>query len=107
MLHHAGAALSRWQAAYLEMRAAIEESGRDARWEFSKTALFSSSNYMAEVQSQHDSRFGGGHGYIVWASLRRSLPRHAQENETIECCAFGILQRCTVQKAASSSSTKL
>lgn len=50
VLRHASAALSRWQAAYLEMRAAIEESGRDARWEFSKTALFSSTNYMAEVQ---------------------------------------------------------
>ncbi len=50
VLHHAVAALTRWQAAYLEMRAAIEESGRDARWEFSKTALFSSTNYMAEVR---------------------------------------------------------
>ena len=50
VLHHAIAALTRWQAAYLDMRAAIEESGRDARWEFSKTALFSSTNYMAEVR---------------------------------------------------------
>lgn len=41
--------LRRWQSAYLEMRLAIEESGRDARWEFSKTLLFESTTYMAEV----------------------------------------------------------
>ena len=50
LLHDAAAALARWQAAYLEVRAAIEQSGRDARWEFSKTALFAGTNYMAEVR---------------------------------------------------------
>ena len=49
LLQAAAAAMTRWQTAYLEVRAAIEESGRDARWEFSKTALFANTNYMAEV----------------------------------------------------------
>lgn len=49
LLRTAADILRRWQSAYLEMRLAIEESGRDARWEFSKTLLFESTTYMAEV----------------------------------------------------------
>lgn len=51
LLRTAADTLRRWQAAYLEMRLAIEESGRDARWEFSKTLLFESTTYMAEVRA--------------------------------------------------------
>ncbi len=34
-----------------QVREKIEVSGRDARWEFPKSSLFSRTNYMAEVCS--------------------------------------------------------
>ena len=101
VLGHAVAALTRWQAAYLEMRAAIEESGRDARWEFSKTALFSGTNYMAEVHQQHNRRLGWTRhkpGLQVDMHMRYSTPpglrQHMQTNETVNSCASGTTERC-------------
>ena len=52
LLRTAADMLRRWQAAYMEMRLEIEDSGRDARWEFSKTLLFERTTYMAEASTR-------------------------------------------------------
>ncbi|XP_075256614.1 dynein axonemal heavy chain 10-like [Convolutriloba macropyga] len=41
--------LELWSSSYLEVRSRIEQSGRDARWEFPKNELFGKTNYMAEI----------------------------------------------------------
>lgn len=45
----AKAMLDTWQDSYMEMRAKIESSGRDARWEFDKRRLFERTNYMSQI----------------------------------------------------------
>lgn len=51
----AKAMLDTWQEAYMEVRAKIEASGRDARWEFDKRRLFERTGYMAQIcQNLHD-----------------------------------------------------
>lgn len=45
----AKAMLDTWQDAYLEVRAKIESSGRDARWEFDKRRLFERTGYMSSI----------------------------------------------------------
>ena len=41
--------LDTWQDSYMEVRAKIESSGRDARWEFDKRRLFERTGYMAQI----------------------------------------------------------
>jgi len=41
--------LDTWQDSYLEVRARIESSGRDARWEFDKKRLFERTGYMSQI----------------------------------------------------------
>lgn len=41
--------LDTWQDSYMEMRAKIELSGRDARWEFDKRRLFERTIYMSQI----------------------------------------------------------
>ena len=41
--------LELWNSSYLEVRSRIEQSGRDARWEFPKNDLFGKTNYMAGI----------------------------------------------------------
>uniref|UniRef100_A0A665V7Z7 Dynein heavy chain tail domain-containing protein n=1 Tax=Echeneis naucrates TaxID=173247 RepID=A0A665V7Z7_ECHNA len=41
--------LDKWKSSYFEMRAEIEESGRDSRWEFDRKRLFEKTDYMASV----------------------------------------------------------
>nr|XP_046243361.1 dynein axonemal heavy chain 10 [Scatophagus argus] len=48
-LHDAKQVLDQWKASYFEMRAEIEESGREPRWEFDRKRLFERSDYMASV----------------------------------------------------------
>ena len=44
-----------WKQAYLDVRKKIEQSGRDARWEFDRKKLFERSDYIAQVCSDiHD-----------------------------------------------------
>ncbi|BDA41784.1 probable Dynein-1-alpha heavy chain, flagellar inner arm I1 complex [Coccomyxa sp. Obi] len=43
--------LERWFTAYMETREKIETSGRESRWEFSKTALFEHTSHMAQMCS--------------------------------------------------------
>ena len=38
-----------WQQSYLDVRKKIEQSGRDARWEFDRKKLFERSDYIAQV----------------------------------------------------------
>ena len=38
-----------WKQSYLDMRAKIEASGRDARWEFDRKKLFNQTDYMAVI----------------------------------------------------------
>ena len=38
-----------WKESYFEVRAKIEASGRDARWEFDRKRLFERSDYMAGI----------------------------------------------------------
>lgn len=40
-----------WKQAYLDVRKKIEQSGRDARWEFDRKKLFERSDYIAQVCS--------------------------------------------------------
>ena len=41
--------LDLWKSSYLETRAKIEASGRDARWEFDRKKLFEKTDHMAAV----------------------------------------------------------
>jgi len=41
--------LELWRLAYMEMRAKIEASGRDSRWEFDRKKLFEKTDHMAVV----------------------------------------------------------
>jgi len=38
-----------WRSCYMEVRARIETTGRDARWEFDRHRLFDKTDYIAEV----------------------------------------------------------
>lgn len=48
-VHEAKQVLDQWKLSYFEMRAEIEESGRDRRWEFDRKRLFERTDYMASV----------------------------------------------------------
>ena len=41
--------LDLWRTVYLEVRAKIEASGRDSRWEFDRTRLFKRTDHMAAI----------------------------------------------------------
>lgn len=41
--------LETWKEAYQEVRKKIEQSGRDARWEFDRKRLFERSDHIAQV----------------------------------------------------------
>ena len=41
--------LETWKSSYFEVRAKIESSGRDARWEFDRKKLFDRSDYICSV----------------------------------------------------------
>lgn len=41
--------LDTWLDSYMEVRAKIESSGRDARWEFDKRRLFERTGYMSQI----------------------------------------------------------
>ena len=41
--------LQLWKSTYFEVRAKIEASGRDARWEFDRKRLFDQTDYMASI----------------------------------------------------------
>lgn len=43
--------LETWKNTYFDVRKKIEQSGRDARWEFDQKKLFERSNYIAQVCS--------------------------------------------------------
>lgn len=38
-----------WKSSYFDIRAKIEASGRDARWEFDRKRLFEKTDYMASI----------------------------------------------------------
>ena len=38
-----------WKESYIDVRAKIEASGRDARWEFDRKRLFKRTDYMAKI----------------------------------------------------------
>jgi dynein heavy chain len=48
-MRSASEALVHGVSSLIQVRERIEASGRDARWEFSKTLLFSRTNYMADI----------------------------------------------------------
>ncbi|XP_076854099.1 dynein axonemal heavy chain 10 [Brachyhypopomus gauderio] len=41
--------LDQWKTCYFDVRARIETSGRDARWEFDRRKLFEKTDYMASI----------------------------------------------------------
>jgi len=41
--------LELWKETYFNVRAKIEASGRDARWEFDRKRLFERTDYMASI----------------------------------------------------------
>lgn len=47
----AKATLDTWKQSYLDVRKKIEQSGRDARWEFDRKKLFERSDYIAQICS--------------------------------------------------------
>ncbi|XP_071826175.1 dynein axonemal heavy chain 10-like isoform X2 [Apostichopus japonicus] len=47
--HEAKKTLELWKDCYFEVRAKIEASGRDARWEFDRKRLFERTDYMATI----------------------------------------------------------
>ncbi|XP_044053526.1 dynein axonemal heavy chain 10 isoform X1 [Siniperca chuatsi] len=48
-VHDAKQVLDQWKSSYFEVRAEIEESDRDPRWEFDRKRLFERTDYMASV----------------------------------------------------------
>ncbi|KAL7391500.1 hypothetical protein ABVT39_010104 [Epinephelus coioides] len=48
-VHDAKQVLDLWKSSYFEVRAEIEESGRDPRWEFDRKKLFERTDYMASI----------------------------------------------------------
>jgi len=47
--------LNTWKNSYFEVRARIEASGRDARWEFDRKRLFERTDYMSKIcEDIHD-----------------------------------------------------
>ncbi|KAL0246114.1 hypothetical protein GEMRC1_007328 [Eukaryota sp. GEM-RC1] len=40
--------LDKWKSSYFDIRAKIEESGRDSRWEFDQRPLFGTTSYIAD-----------------------------------------------------------
>ena len=38
-----------WKDSYFEVRAKIEQSGRDQRWEFDRKKLFERTDYMSNI----------------------------------------------------------
>ena len=49
MTQEAKKMLDTWKQSYLDVRKKIEESGREARWEFDQRALFEGTTYMAFI----------------------------------------------------------
>ena len=43
--------LRTWSQSYLEVRKKIEQSGRDARWEFDRKRLFERTDYVSQICS--------------------------------------------------------
>lgn len=41
--------LDLWRQSYFEVRGRIEQSGRDARWEFDRKKLFEKTDYMSSI----------------------------------------------------------
>ena len=41
--------LDLWKSSYFEVRAKIEASGRDSRWEFDRKRLFERTEYMSTI----------------------------------------------------------
>ena len=41
--------LDTWKGSYLDVRKKIEDSGRDARWEFNRNKLFDQTDFMASI----------------------------------------------------------
>lgn len=41
--------LEMWKIVYFDIRAQIEASGRDQRWEFDRKRLFEKTDYMASI----------------------------------------------------------
>ena len=41
--------LDQWKVCYFEVRAKIETSGRDPRWEFDRKKLFEKTDYMSSI----------------------------------------------------------
>lgn len=48
-VHDAKQVLEKWKSSYFTVRAEIEESGRDLRWEFDRKRLFERTDYMASI----------------------------------------------------------
>ncbi len=47
--------LDTWKQSYLDVRKKIEQSGRDARWEFDRKKLFERTDHIAGICSDiHD-----------------------------------------------------
>ncbi len=74
LLRTSCAVLDSWQSTYLAVRERIEASGRDARWEFSKTMLFARSSYMASVCADLAGRTPGASQLPPHALLRPPMP---------------------------------
>lgn len=49
VLHDAKQVLDQWNVSYFKMRAEIEESGSNSRWEFDLGRLFERTDYMASI----------------------------------------------------------
>ncbi|TNN52944.1 Dynein heavy chain 10, axonemal [Liparis tanakae] len=54
-VHDAKLVLDKWKSSYFQVRAEIEESGRNQRWEFDRRRLFERADYMASVCQDYHS----------------------------------------------------
>lgn len=62
--------LNMWKKAYFDIRAKIEASGREARWEFDRKRLFERTDYMATICQDLYDVLQVGWGAWWWRSLQ-------------------------------------
>eukprot|EP00048_Salpingoeca_helianthica_P012901 m.192885 g.192885 ORF g.192885 m.192885 type:complete len:4604 (+) comp15437_c5_seq116:137-13948(+) len=88
----AQAMLRAWETSYLEVRQKIEMSDRDERWEFDRTRLFDSTNYMAGfLQDLHDIAQVMQEFYNIFGDELKSVTGNPQVIDDVIVRVRGLL----------------
>lgn len=72
--------LQLWKSCYLDVRAKIEMSGRDSRWEFDRKKLFERTDYMATIcQDIYDILQVAGAHSPLHSTASQAVLLHSEE----------------------------